>query len=566
MTDRIRPGPSPVWSVADRYLARLARTDATAAHAAGAPVRTELPQAAPDDVDDRNDAASAARTELAGTIPIDSADADLRAALGERLDAEMLLSDNGFTDRLLAPLATPVQAIRSIFDALPTATESDWEWLIGELEAVPAAFDGYRRTLARAAERGDRAAARQVRLVARQCRSWIGPDIDFFRRLAAGAPEPLARAATRAGDRATAGTAEFARFLEHDLLPASPIADGVGSDIYRATAGAFLGAEVDPIAVAEWGWRELDRIDAEIEKLASDIDPAGRQAAITRLDDDPTRILRSDADIVNWLTDSMATVGDAIDGVHVDLPAAARLPACRISHTGSGVMYYAAPDPELTRPGTVWWATEPGQGVHTWREQTTVHHEGIPGHHLQISAALAADSLHPWQRTMCHIHGYAEGWAHHAETWAAEIGLLDDPGDRLGMLLGQAWRAARIVIDSGLHLDLPIPTGRIPGADRWTPDVGLAFLRQVTGLGPQMAQFEINRYLGWPAQALAFRLGAALFAEIRAAARSRAGYRDRDFHNDLFRRGPMGLGPLRERMLGQRPASSPGVDDAPNRL
>lgn len=550
MTDRSRLIPSAVWSVADRYLARLASTDATAAHAARTPVLTELPQVAPDDVDDRYDAARSARAELAGTAPTDSADADLLAALAERLDAEILLSDNGFTNRLLAPLATPVQAIRSTFDALPTATESDWERLIDELEAVPAAFDGYRRTLARAAGRGDRAAARQVRLVARQCRSWIGPDIDFFRRLTAGAPDPLARAAGRAGDRATAGTAEFARFLEQELLPAAPIADGVGSDIYRATAGAFLGAEVDPIAVAEWGWRELDRIDAEIDALALDIDPAGRRAAIARLDADPARIVHSDTDIETWLTDSMTAIGDAIDGVHVDLPAAARLPVCRISGTGSGVMYYAAPDPELTRPGTVWWATEPGRGVHTWREQTTVHHEGIPGHHLQISAALAAGSLHPWQRALCHIHGYAEGWAHHAETWAAEIGLLDDPGDRLGMLLGQAWRAARIVIDSGLHLELPIPVGRIPGADRWTPDVGVAFLRQVTGLGPQMAQFEVDRYLGWPAQALAFRLGANLFADIRAAARARAGYRDRDFHNELFRRGPMGLGPLRERMLG----------------
>ncbi len=545
------PRTSAVWSVADRYLERLAGTDATAAGAIGAQVTSRLPQVCPDDFDDRLDAARAARAALAGAPAVDVADGDLKAALTDRLDAEILLADNGFTGRLLAPLGTPVQAIRATFDALPEANAEDWELVVGELNAVPGAFDGYRRTLVRAAERGHRVAARQVRLVTQQCRSWIEPaGIDLFGALAARAPDAMAAAARLAAERATAATAAFAGFLQQELLPAAPTTDAVGPEMYRATASAFLGVDVDPVAVAEWGWQELDRIDAEIDELARDLDPAGRRAAIAALDADPHRRLDNDAAILAWLDDSVRVAADTIDGVHADLPERAKLPECRLSTTGAGVMYYSAPDPNLARRGTVWWAREPGRPVHTWRERTTVHHEGIPGHHLQVGSALAAGTLHPWQRALCRIHGYAEGWAHHAESWAADIGLLDDPGDRLGMLLGQAWRTARIVIDSGLHLDLGIPTGRVPGAERWTPDIAVSFLRQVTGLGPQMARFEVDRYLGWPAQALAFRLGAKLFGEILDAARLDKGHTDREFHHQLFRRGPMGLGSLRRRTLG----------------
>lgn len=549
--------PSAIRAVADAYLATLARTDGTAAQAQGVAGPGPLPQVSPDHLDDRTDAARRARTSLAAATgatsatEVSSADADLAAALAERLDSEILLAESGFTERLLAPLATPVQQIRSAFDGLPRSTADDWEVLVQTLDGVVGAYDDYRGTLLRAGDRGHRVAARQVRVVAAQCRSWIDPSgADFFRGLAAGAPAALAASAKAAADRATRATAGFAAFLDDDLAPVAPTVDAVGRELYTATATAFLGAEVDVDELAAWGWDELDRIEDEIRSVARQIDPGGREAAIAGLDADPARRLSDDGAIVGWLETTLAGVAERIDGVAVDLPAAARLPRCLVSTTGAGVMYYEAPDPGLSRPGTVWWAREPGAPVHTWRERTTVHHEGIPGHHLQIARALTTPTLHPWQRALCHIHGYAEGWAHHSESWAADLGLLDDPGDRLGMLLGQAWRAARIVIDSGLHLDLPIPAGRVPGADRWTYDVAVAVLRRVTGLGPRMAAFEVDRYLGWPAQALAFRVGAKLFGEIRDDARSRPGWDERAFHDDLLGRGPMGLGPLRRRVLG----------------
>jgi uncharacterized protein (DUF885 family) len=184
---------------------------------------------------------------------------------------------------------------------------------------------------------------------------------------------------------------------------------------------------------------------------------------------------------------------------------------------------------------------------------TTVHHEGVPGHHLQITTAMSRPDLHPWQRSMAHVHGYAEGWAHYTERLADELGLLRNAAERLGMLYGQRWRAARIVIDVGLHLGLPIPSGNgFTDATTWTPEVGAAVLRTASGCDAVTAQFEVDRYFGWPAQALAFRVGARLWRELRDAAAQRPGFALRDFHMDALRLGPMGLGPLREVMLGDR--------------
>ena len=541
-----------VTAVADAYLLELAAADPDAAAAAGLEPVSALPGFAPDDFDRQLAAADRAATELAAATPSGPAEATLAAALGERLAAEIALDDAGFTQALLAPLATPVHRIRQVFDALPRATDADWDYLGAQLDGVPAALAGYRATLTRSADRGSVVAARQIRTVAGQCRQWIEAD-DYYGGLAAAAPDSRQRLVGTAAERASAATLAFAEFLTGDLLPRATRPDAVGRDLYRATAGAFLGAQVDLDETYAWGWAELDRIDAEIASAAQEISADGYPAAAALLDADPARRLTGPAEVEAWLTERVAAVADAIDGVHVDLVPRARLPECRISVAASGVMYYSPPDPGLTRPGQVWWTYEPELGVHTWREATTVHHEGIPGHHLQISTALAASELHPWQRAMCHIHGYAEGWAHHSEEWAGEIGLLDDPADRLGMLLGQAWRAARIVIDAGLHLDLPIPDGRLGGAQRWSVDLGVDFLQRTAGISRGMAAFEVDRYLGWPAQALAFRVGARLFAQIRDAAQARDGsaFDSRAFHNALLRLGPMGLDPLRRLAIGQ---------------
>lgn len=571
-------------AVADDYVAALARTDHEAATVAGVPLEGPLPRLSPDAYDDRLAAAHAARSALRGLPPVPApgahpddpedpddpagADAALRLVLAERLDAEIDLAEVGFTQRLLAPLATPVDAVRATFDHLPRDTDADWETVLDALGGVGGAYADYLATLTRSARRGHVVAARQVTGIAARCRRWV--DDGFHAGVVAGAPDHLrARAEAAAADAARA-TSRFADDVERVLLPVAPTADPVGRELYTRTARAFLGTDVDLLETYAWGWSELDRIAGEADALARELHPDGFDAAARMLDEQPERHL-APADIEPWLAERVARVADHVDGRHLDLPAGRhRLPECRMSTAASGVMYYDPPGADLTRPGRVWWTVDPAVGARTWREATTVHHEGVPGHHTQILAAMTAPGLHPWQRHLCEVHGHAEGWAHWAEAWAAEIGLLDDPAERLGMLVGQAWRAARIVIDLGLHLDLPIPPGRgrrgglAGGAAlgehaRWSVDLAVDFLRTVTGLGPSMARFEVDRYLGWPAQALAFRVGAREFESVRVAARTAAGpaWDERAFLTALLRLGPMGLGPLRT--LGTALAAVPGT-------
>jgi len=159
--------------------------------------------------------------------------------------------------------------------------------------------------------------------------------------------------------------------------------------------------------------------------------------------------------------------------------------------------------------------------------------------------------LHVWQRHLCHIHGYAEGWAHYAEQLADELGLIRDPAERLGLLLGQIWRSVRIVADIGLHTGWPIPANPLVPEQEWTPDVARRMLVDLALVEPHLAGFEVDRYLGWPGQALAFKVGARLWQEARRARAEQLGsvFVLRDFHREALGLGPMGLEPLRAALL-----------------
>ncbi|MHB1930506.1 MAG: DUF885 domain-containing protein [Acidimicrobiales bacterium] len=326
---------------------------------------------------------------------------------------------------------------------------------------------------------------------------------------------------------------------------------GAGRDRYAVTARAFLGDDVNLDETYAWGWEELARIAGDMAATARELGAPSAEEAAAALDADPTLTIARPERLVAWLQERVDAATDIVDGAHFDLPPAARRAECRLSPTASGVMYYTPPDAGCRRPGRVWWSA-PATGVsHTWRELSTVHHEGVPGHHLQTVIAMAQPQLHPWQRAMAHVHGYVEGWAHYAEALADELGLVAGPAPRLGLLAAQRWRAARVVVDLGLHLDLPIPAGTgLTDAPRWTPEVAVSVLRSAAGLDDAAARFEVDRYLGWPGQALAFRVGARVWREVRRDAERRPGFELRSFHMGLLRLGPMGLGTLRGAALG----------------
>ena len=149
-----------------------------------------------------------------------------------------------------------------------------------------------------------------------------------------------------------------------------------------------------------------------------------------------------------------------------------------------------------------------------WGEVTTCYHESVPGHHLQIGyAKVQAASLSRIQR-QSFIPGHGEGWALYAEQLCDEFGWFDNPDYRLGFLSAQMLRTVRVIIDIGMHLDREIPEGttlndgtKFHGGETWTPDLAFEFAVNETGHTEEFMRSEIDRYLGWPAQAISYKIG-----------------------------------------------------------
>lgn len=522
-----------VTSLADDYLTRLAAFDPAAAALVGAPV-PPWPDLSPEAVQGRYHLDRSTAASLRGAPARNRDEERLQKAMVERLDSAAALFEIGFLPRLLAPLATPIHQIVSRLEAAPRESDRDRAELARLLEAVPATLADHRATLNWAREKGWVASRRQVGIVATQIRTWLGNGpgavLTALHAALAAAPDLAGPAgAAMAGFEATAG------FLERDLAPHAADRDGVGDEEYRVTAGAFLGSPVDPDEVAEWGRSQVADLEAKASALADLIEPGAGLDAVCRRLDSVRRIGRDEVE--NWLHTRIERAIEAMSGW--GLPGEVGDLSCRITESTAGVMFYSPAPPGGGRPGLVWWTLE-GDSVPEWRQVTTVHHEGVPGHHLQHVMAATAD-LHPWQRHLCHVHGYAEGWAHHAEALAGELGLLEDPAENLGFVLGQLHRACRIVADSALHLD-PGP-GRVAG---WSVSEAVDYLQRVGRLDAATARFEVDRYLGWPAQALAFRVGARAWDELRTAAEVDNGpdFDAAAFYRRMLGLGPMGLAPL----------------------
>ena len=208
------------------------------------------------------------------------------------------------------------------------------------------------------------------------------------------------------------------------------------------------------------------------------------------------------------------------------------------------VIYYTGPTADFSRPGRMWWSVPPGvTEFATWREKTTVYHEGVPGHHLQIGqATYRAKDLNKWRSLLCWVSGHGEGWALYAERLMADLGFQDDPGDRMGMLDSQRLRAARVVLDIGVHLGK-----EFPGGGTWNADNAWDFLRENVSMQPDFLRFELDRYLGWPGQAPSYKVGQRLWEQARDEAATRKGdaFDLRDFHRSALDLGSVGLDVLR---------------------
>jgi len=478
---------------------------------------------------------------------------DLRSALALDLESH----DAGLQLRDLNVIASPAQGIREIFDLMPTATVDDWENISSRLAAVPAAMNGYLQTLTEGIRQGIMPARRQVREVALQAERHAANG-GFFARFAAEAsldqgslPASLATGLAEGARAAAAAYGSLAEFLGGTLEGAAPEKDAVGRELYALQSRRFLGATIDLDETYDWGVEELARMVAEQESVADQIKPgASVLEAIAHLDTEPSRKLHGTEALQKWMQETSDRAVAELSGTQFDIPDEIKRLECLIAPTQEGGIYYTGPTDDFSRPGRMWWSVPAGvTEFDTWRELTTVYHEGIPGHHLQIGQAVYNRAkLNTWRRQLAGTSGHAEGWALYAERLMEQLGYLDDPADRLGMLDGQRMRAARVVLDIGVHLEKQLPDGSGP----WTADYAFDFLRRNVNMNDGFVKFEVNRYLGWPGQAPSYKVGQRIWEELRDTSREKEGdaFSIKEFHRKALDLGGVGLDTLRSAMLG----------------
>src|ERR1700678_1943783 len=459
-----------------------------------------------------------------------------RTAMRERLALAVECYDAGDTASQLNTINSWVQRVREVFDLMPTDGEEAAANIATRMAAVPRAYRQLSATLLDAARNGRCAARRQVEEVAGQCAAWAEPGDSFYAGLAGrltGVPDSLRGELDVAARAATAATAELGAFLDRELMTLAPEKDACGAEVYA------------------WSWEEIARLRAEMARVSNLVRPgATAEEAMAILDKDPARCVEGRGNFRAWMQELAERAISELHGTHFDIPRPAHRIEAAIAPTNDGGIWYTGPSEDWSRPGRMWWSVPDGvEAFSTWKEVTVVYHEGVPGHHLQISHALAeTESLNRWQR-MSWVSGHGEGWALYAERLMGELGYLDDPGAYLGMLDSQQLLAVQVPPDIMVHLELDVPRGTCwREGERWNAEIAWEILRAHSSWDERLLRSELRRCLGMPGQAPSYKLGERIWLQARADAMTRAGaaFSLKDFHAKALSLGAMGLDPLRE--------------------
>lgn len=541
--------------LADEYVDLSVRLDPFLATSLGVPgYDAEVTDYSPVANEERTEAARILLRRVAEVPDEDAVDTVTRAALTERLGLEIERAEKRLDIAAVNNLASPLQS-RDVLDQMPTDTAEDWQVIAARMEKMPLSLSSWVESLHEAAEHGVISARRQLQLGAEQARGYAAPDGFFttFAGEAAGDDSQRERVAA-AARTAAQGYLDLADALE-ELAPSAPEKDALGRDAYGLASRTFLGTEIDIDETYAWGIAELRSVVAEQEEVAARINEragngAGRsvEAAKAALRADPARVLHGTEELREWMQQLSDAAIEDLRGTHFDIPEPLRRLECRIAKIGSGGIYYTGPSEDLSRPGRMWWDVPAGTTeFHTWLETTTVYHEGVPGHHLQVGIqTMQASILNRWRAMMCWVSGHGEGWALYAERLMDQLGYLSDDGDRLGMLDAQRLRAGRVVLDIGLHCELPMPEDLAGSAGgEWTYDKAWDFMSAHWGVTEAEQRFELHRYLGWPGQAPSYKIGQRVWEQLRHDAEA-AGTDAREFHRRALELGGLPLSVLEE--------------------
>ena len=335
--------------------------------------------------------------------------------------------------------------------------------------------------------------------------------------------------------------------LERNILPVARPAERPGlvhvpggAEAYRDWIRVHTTLDLDPAAIHATGLAEIERIDAEFVELGRRVlGTTDLQSTLAALRDDPRLRFATADEVFETAKASLARAQSAVPDWFGRVPAAACVVVPIPSHSEAHqtIAYYSWPALDGSRPGRYYINLHAPETRPRYEAEALAFHEAVPGHHLQIAIAQELDGLPAFQRLLGST-AFAEGWGLYTERLSDEMGLYSSDMDRFGILSFDAWRAGRLVVDTGMH------------AFGWTRQQAIDFLKGHSALGENNIANEVDRYIVWPGQALAYKIGQLEILRLRAAARERLGARFeiKDFHDTVLGAGAVSLPALRDRV------------------
>ena len=477
----------------------------------------------------------------------DSGDPTTRAALAEALSADRAHLDADLGAFNVDPMDGPQVGLLNIPSYQPIRSAGEADALLARWRAMPAYLDQAGANLRRGAGEGRIGVGMLCRKVLEQIDDLLArPDAEW----------PLAEPA----QHLAAIRDELVGVIANEIRPAyeryrSVVADEIaprarpderpglshvpgGDQAYRLLTRAHTSLEIAPEAVHAIGLEEIRRIDAEFEELGARLlGTNGLAATLTALREDRALHFSTREEIAKVAQASLDRASAAIGDWFGRLPKApcevVVMPAHEEKH--STIAYYREPAADGSRPGQYFINTYAPETRPRYEAETLAFHESVPGHHLQIAIAQELDSL-PDFRRFNGTTAFIEGWGLYTEHLSAEMGLLSGEIDRFGVLSFDAWRAGRLVVDTGIH------------ALGWTRQEAIDFMAAHTALGENNIANEVDRYTAYAGQALAYKLGQLEILRLRSEARVRQGDRFdiKRFHDVVLGEGALPLPVLRQ--------------------
>ncbi|MER6155889.1 DUF885 domain-containing protein [Streptomyces sp. NPDC001868] len=556
MSDTKSPLPR---EVADAYVDDLIALDpVTGTYLGVKESSSRLPDTSPAGQEARAELirATLARLDEAERQPGADSDAERRCArlLRERLSAELAVHEADEGLRAVGNMVTPPHDVREVFTITPAETEEDWAAIAERLRAVPTAYAGYRESLALGLERKLYAGPRPTATFVGQLTEWADTDGSgrgWFEDFAAAGPESLRAELDEAARAATRAVVELRDWMRDVYAPAVEDAPNtVGRERYGKLVRYFTGSDLDLDEAYAYGWAEFHRLLGEMRKEAAKILPGAETpwVALAHLDEHGRHIEGVD-EVREWLQSLMDEAIEALDGTHFDLAEPVRkVESCIAPPGGAAAPYYSAPTEDFSRPGRTWLPTMGATRFPVYDLVSTWYHEGVPGHHLQLAQwVYVKDDLSRYQATIGGVSANAEGWALYAERLMDELGFLKDAEERLGYLDAQMMRAARVIVDIGMHLELEIPADSPfhPG-ERWTVELAQEFFGAHSSRPADFVESELTRYLTMPGQAIGYKLGERAWLLGRENAKRRHGdaFDAKAWHMAALSQGSLGLDDL----------------------